>query len=784
MGKKTPPKGELDGSPRRPKAPRLDLVALADPAVASPLEASNLMEEGAEGTSSSNRCNHVLADDARGKFSSSLMSKGAGTCVGCRLEDAKGGARQHRPEESSILVCLECGRHLCCGVGEIVNPFGHSRAHAMKDQHWVAVLYDDAGRGYCFNCDAEVGMPGEFEVDGYAIGTDVIRDVVSWLPKYVLSKYDDAGKCAVCQREEELVNIFVCLGCGQQSCGDLASYVPYGHAQYHAKQERHWVAAMFADPGAGFCFKCETEVPVYPEEVEMPECLFALDKLRARLLAWDAAKSLFGMVLKELFVETGASGGMLLDPEKLFQLICWRKEGFKPGKMQDSHELLSSLHAILNEDEESDDRQSGAPTIMDSIFGFELSETLSCKCSFSKSAANPLYDLPLPLPSKGHPTKSVASPQTSESLKSRRKFAVQLFPANELIQTVAESGGSHLLGSETKEVIVEETPKPLELDSTEAQRICQSKDGVQDLLHTQKNKVSSSEFSRRIIDVPVKSVNFLPHILSDVKVEEMNEMTANSIVSIEDCLLLFSEQVIEWRCYNCANEEQMAGSANECKSSSSTQPHASDAQSQIVQTAGGITEGTSSGMSCGEKDLAACSITDKEPECHEGILPTEKQTDLLKNEHSEDVSRQIMMYQDMMKQLQLDSSSLQLKDGKNEHKDNLKRAGTGLNKKLKNSEHVRFEECLDVERFMDPSSVDKDNSLYRLAGVVEHRGTGALDEGHYVAYVRARRLGNHQQQSSCSFSLFRADDSIISRVTLEEVLQREAYILFYERVEG
>jgi ubiquitin carboxyl-terminal hydrolase 16/45 len=59
----------------------------------------------------------------------------------------------------------------------------------MKKQHWVAVLYHDAGRGYCFNCDAEVGMPGEFEVDGYVIGIDVIRDVVSSLPKYVLPSY-------------------------------------------------------------------------------------------------------------------------------------------------------------------------------------------------------------------------------------------------------------------------------------------------------------------------------------------------------------------------------------------------------------------------------------------------------------------------------------------------------------------------------------------------------------------------------------------------------------------
>ena len=81
------------------------------------------------------------------------------------------------------------------------------------------------------------------------------------------------------------------------------------------------------------------------------------------------------------------------------------------------------------------------------------------------------------------------------------------------------------------------------------------------------------------------------------------------------------------------------------------------------------------------------------------------------------------------------------------------------------------------------SSVDKDKSLYQLAGVVEHRGP-SMNAGHYVAYVRARRLGNQEQQSSCSSSLFWADDGHIREVTLEEVLKREAYILFYEKMEG
>jgi ubiquitin carboxyl-terminal hydrolase 16/45 len=81
------------------------------------------------------------------------------------------------------------------------------------------------------------------------------------------------------------------------------------------------------------------------------------------------------------------------------------------------------------------------------------------------------------------------------------------------------------------------------------------------------------------------------------------------------------------------------------------------------------------------------------------------------------------------------------------------------------------------------SSVDKDKCFYRLAGVVEHIGP-TMNAGHYVAYVRARRLEDQQQQSSCSSSWFCADDSNIREATLEEVLKRQAYILFYEKAEG
>ncbi|CAO2207365.1 unnamed protein product [Urochloa humidicola] len=830
MGKKTPPKGELEESPRRAKIPRLDPLA---PAAAAPApEASNLMEEGHEGTSANNRCNHVPADSARTRLSSSLLSEDAGRCVGCRREDAKGRRyRKQRPRESSILMCLECGRHLCCGVGGIEYPFGHSRAHAMKKQHWVAILYDDAEKGYCFNCNAEVGMPVEFEVDGYVIGIDVIRDVVSWLPKRLLWPLPGVmGHKRLRLEEVEMTGKIRAEGLASGS-----GVVPGPISGLPNLGDRLHSHELGSANTQGYAIKGIPNIGNTCYMNAILQCLLALDELQTRLLELDT-KGPYALALKELFEETSAAGS-LLNPHKIFKCVCMHNRDFIGGLMHDSHVLLSSLLKGLNEEEMGTpnlERQITVPTFIDSIFGFELSQTLYCKCG-SKSVTHPFFhDLQLALPSKGHPTNSVASPQTSESPKSRQmSITVQLSPAHEQtnlekMQTIAESGDFHLLGSELKKAIVEETPKPLEVDFTDAQRTCQSKDVVLGPLQTQDNKVSRFEFSQRIIEVPVpvKSVSFLPHNVSDVKNEEMNEMT--EVVSIEDCLLLFHKGVIFWRCDNCAKEhgearanqsktgEQIIGDQTEqsdrtvcsnekssglsslsveCKSSSNIQLHASDEQSQMTQTMGRITEGTSSGMSCGEKDSTACSIIYKEPELHHNKFRTT---------NSEDFIKQLKMYQDMTKQLELDHISHQLKDITNEQEDNVGGAiQTILFKKLspvltlhlkrgficnevsfKMSEHVRFKEYLDVGRFMDPSSVDKDNSLYRLAGVVEHRDSNSLDTGHYVAYVRAKRLGNEQQQSSCSSSWFCANDRHIGEVTLEVLLKREAYILFYERVEG
>jgi ubiquitin carboxyl-terminal hydrolase 16/45 len=126
-----------------------------------------------------------------------------------------------------------------------------------------------------------------------------------------------------------------------------------------------------------------------------------------------------------------------------------------------------ALRDIWIEGDKIYNRQSDAPTVIDSIFRFEILQTLSCKkCGHSSPTSHPFWDLTVDFPSKWHPTKSAALPQTSESPRSRkREIAGQLFPKDvqrnlEKMQTVSASCYSHVIGSD---VIVEKAQKPLEV---------------------------------------------------------------------------------------------------------------------------------------------------------------------------------------------------------------------------------------------------------------------------------------------------------------------------------
>ncbi|VAH23751.1 unnamed protein product [Triticum turgidum subsp. durum] len=97
-------------------------------------------------------------------------------------------------------------------------------------------------------------------------------------------------------------------------------------------------------------------------------------------------------------------------------------------------------------------------------------------------------------------------------------------------------------------------------------------------------------------------------------------------------------------------------------------------------------------------------------------------------------------------------------------------------------EHVRFQDTLDITKFMDPGHQADDGYKYRLVAVIVHSGP-TLHEGHNFAYVRASQIACQQQESRGTPTWFRASDESITEVSLEEVLECQAYILFYERVE-
>ncbi|WVZ92051.1 hypothetical protein U9M48_038147 [Paspalum notatum var. saurae] len=252
MSKKTPPKGE--GSQRRMKAPRLELLAAAAAAEAAPV-----VSDPMEGNGDSSQCDHRLTDSAHKNLVLSLLSVDAGKCVGCQLEDKMDPVKR-RPLESTILMCLQCSQHFCCGVGGIDYPFGHSRAHALKNQHWVGALYDDAARGYCFKCNAEVELPVELELaSGVSLRQEEtgVNKLCDHVPDHRVDREMlslSSEKCDYCGHVDVTSKIVVCMECGWQICA--------GHALGHAKKKQHWFSVLFENPKVGFCFKCEAEVDV------------------------------------------------------------------------------------------------------------------------------------------------------------------------------------------------------------------------------------------------------------------------------------------------------------------------------------------------------------------------------------------------------------------------------------------------------------------------------------------------------------------------------------------
>jgi ubiquitin C-terminal hydrolase len=97
----------------------------------------------------------------------------------------------------------------------------------------------------------------------------------------------------------------------------------------------------------------------------------------------------------------------------------------------------------------------------------------------------------------------------------------------------------------------------------------------------------------------------------------------------------------------------------------------------------------------------------------------------------------------------------------------------------KDSSNVRFPFHLSMNCFLNPFSEEpKDSQHYSLYAVVEH--SGGIGSGHYICYVKQlilKKDGSFERNK-----WFRISDSNTKEVSEKEVLNAEAYILFYEKV--
>ncbi|KAG8048021.1 hypothetical protein GUJ93_ZPchr0008g13729 [Zizania palustris] len=421
---------------------------------------------------------------------------------------------ENKVEHSSILVCMDCHMHFCIGEGTKNNPQGHARGHANQEQHLVALWLDEPEVLYCFVCERCLNLDvseeeksissDESEHCEHFTGDDlefalILSEIISFTNDPTCHHF----ACSIAGRN----NIMVCATCKMHLCTRAeANKRPQGHAKGHAWQFGHWVGLWYSDPYQGYCFLCANTLSlgdkngiVVDDEADtdsrprpsgsakghdclirgipnfgntcyfnaLLQCLFVLGKLRAWMLGPDVPSGLLGLILKDLFLDANDvdNAGRDLDPTKLLGCVRMLDPRFAGSDMQDSHELLCTLRDGLGKEtmtmrpEQHDgDPSAVAPTVIDYIFGGQLSVTTSCRCcSYSSASHEVIYDISAPLPSERPPPKSIVSPPKNISCRSREKICIKLFPEidmtnTQIVQAIVDGSDSDITGLEMGDV--------------------------------------------------------------------------------------------------------------------------------------------------------------------------------------------------------------------------------------------------------------------------------------------------------------------------------------------
>ncbi|CAN7104184.1 unnamed protein product [Brassica rapa subsp. narinosa] len=296
----------------------------------------------------------------------------------------------------AVWLCLECGRYCCGGVGLPTEPQSHVMHHIKMTCHRLVIQCENTRLRWCFACQSL--LPFEKEVNGER--KDLLLEAVK-LIKERSSK--------ICSGEAEAEE-------DSRSSSSISGEIR----------------------GSGYGVRGLVNLGNTCFFNSVLQNLLSLDRLRDRLFKED--QSCGGPLvssLKKLFTEATSEAGLfnsVINPWDFFGSLCSKAPQFRGYQQHDSHELLRCLLDGLSMEESSlrkkhDADESEKPTLVDYVFGGEVSSTISClECGHSSKVYEPFLDLSLPVPSK------------KQTLSQEKRS--KLSPPTKVLENVADSKDS------------------------------------------------------------------------------------------------------------------------------------------------------------------------------------------------------------------------------------------------------------------------------------------------------------------------------------------------------
>ncbi|GFQ05339.1 ubiquitin carboxyl-terminal hydrolase 2 [Phtheirospermum japonicum] len=658
-----------------------------------------------------------------------------GTSGSFRCEDCRGNIVL-----KAIWICLECGHFSCGGLGFPTTPQSHAVRHAKQNHHPLAVHYENHHLLWCFSCDKLI--PAEKSEDGKH--KETFKEVVKMLKR-------KPGEGSNVDVED------VWFG-----SGSVTSAV---------KSEAGYSIRGLVNLGNTCFFN------------SIMQNLLAIHSLREYLFELDESVGPLIASLRKFFLETNSEAGFksTINPRSLFGSLCTKAPQFRGYQQHDSHELLRCLLDGLSTEELSARKHNGSsitgPTFVDTIFGGQLSSTVSClECGHSSTIIEPFLDLSLPVPTRKPPArkekktavfgpvargKKPKPPPKRHSIDTNDTvldmgFTVENFstvqnPKNEqAVENVGEQSISSdstsldnaehfnapVIGPLTRDQDAlspfedkqNENPRSSEVvqndadigDSSESNTLGKDNANPSQIQDSQVILLPSKEMEVSSSSVPgVFEANTKNGVIGNNSESDPDEVdNADAPVSVESCLALFTKPELLFK-------DEHAWQCDNC--------------SKVVR----------------ERKIRSRSKL---------RLPISRESE---SELTTEKEEEVKVKRDATKTILIRKvpSVLTIQ---------LKRFSQDARGRLsKLNGHVNFRETIDLKPYMDPRCSEGESFRYRLVGLVEH--LGSMRGGHYVGYVRGSK-----EYGDCVW--YHASDAYVRQASLEEVMRSQAYILFYERI--